>query len=126
VSGEAVSVTAARRAASVDRLFLAYFLRDPDPIGRSWWASLHAAGRPLTAISLEFARSAEFAARYGQLTDTDFVRLVYGNVLQRDPDALGLAYWTGMLAQGRTRGWVMVGFSESPEFVSRTGTTPPR
>jgi hypothetical protein len=126
VDGEPASVTAARRAASIDRLYLAYFLRHADPPGRAWWVSLHAAGRPLSAISLEFARSREFEARYGFLGDTRFVELLYRNVLEREADADGLTYWVGKLHEGRTRGWVMTGFSESAEFVARTGTFPPR
>lgn len=108
-------------ALSIDRLYHAYFLRDPDPGGLAFWRSTHASGTPLSAISAEFARSAEFGARYGALDDTEFVRLVYRNVLERDPDAAGLAYWTGLLAEGRTRGRVMLGFSDSAEFKVRTG-----
>ena len=71
-----------------------------------------------------FAASAEFRDRYGSLDDTAFVRLVYANVLGREPDGGGLAYWSGLLAAGVDRGTVMVGFSESAEFVRATGTIP--
>jgi hypothetical protein len=78
-------------------------------------------GYSLAFVSSSFARSAEFRARYGSLEDTDFVTLVYRNVLGREPDAEGLRHWVTMLADGRSRGWVMIGFSDSPEFKSRTG-----
>ena len=58
--------------------------------------------------------------------DAAFVDLVYRNVLARPPDPAGRAHWAGGLDSGRlTRGGVMIGFSESAEFVRKTGTTPP-
>ena len=64
-----------------------------------------------------FASSPEFIATYGSLNNSDFVTLVYQNVLGRAPDGAGLAYWVAQLNGGfMTRGQVMVGFSESPEY----------
>jgi GH43 family beta-xylosidase len=107
---------------SIRRLYRAYFLRDSDPGGLEYWSELYAGGRSLSAISSGFAGSAEFRARYGTLSDAGFVDLVYRNVLGRAAEPSGHAYWTGMLAAGRTRGWVMIGFSESAEFTVLTGT----
>ena len=106
---------------SVRRLYLAYFERESDAGGLAYWSNLHANGRTLSAISGEFAASAEFRARYGELDNAAFVTLVYNNVLGRSPDAGGLAHWLDMMRQGRSRGWVMIGFSESAEFRSKTG-----
>jgi len=50
--------------------------------------------------------------------------LIYANVLTRTPDDAGFAFWLDRLQQGTSRGGVMLAFSESPEFVVRTGTTP--
>lgn len=108
-------------ANALRRLYRAYFLRDADAGGLFYWGNLFVNGRPLSAISGEFAASAEFTSTYGALSDPEFVTLVYRNVLERDPDTDGLGYWTEMLAAGRTRGWVMIGFSNSAEFRSRTG-----
>jgi hypothetical protein len=45
------------------------------------------------------------------------VDLVYQNVLGRAPDTGGRAYWKGQLDTGaRSRGNVMIGFSESAEY----------
>ena len=58
-------------------------------------------------------------SRYGALDDAQFVNLLYANVLGRAPDAGGLAFWVGELdAARRTRGRVMLGYSESAEYVS--------
>ena len=55
------------------------------------------------------------------INNAQFVTLVYNNVLGRAPDAFGLSYWVGQLDGGlMTRGQVMVGFSESPEYQQRS------
>ena len=106
--------------AQVARLYLAYFLRDPDEAGYEMWVDVRQAGASLPQISSEFVASPEFQRRYGSLSHRQFVELVYKNVLGRQPDAKGLAHWTGVLNNGGSRGSVMVGFSESPEFKKRT------
>jgi hypothetical protein len=103
--------------APVTRLYFAYFLRIPDYGGLLFWVNSFKSGTSLSAISNAFAQSAEFQARYGSLNNAEFVTLVYNNVLGRAPDAGGLAFWTGQLDSGAmTRGQVMLGFSESPEY----------
>lgn len=108
--------------AEVTRLYLAYFLRRPDDEGLEYWFGVRRSGRSLASISDDFAASAEFAGRYGALSDADFVSLIYRNVLGRDPDPGGRAHWSGVLAAGTARGTVMLGFSESDEFRRRTET----
>jgi len=107
---------AATHGPTIVRLYEAYFLRSPDAGGLAYWTRLADAGLPVVEISGYFAASAEFAERYGRLDDGAFVRLVYRNVLRREPDRGGYAYWVGMLGGGLTRGGMMLGFSESPEF----------
>ncbi len=103
--------------APVARLYFAYFLRIPDYSGLSFWAGYYRDGNPLANIANFFAQSTEFTTAYGSLSNGDFVTLVYNNVLGRAPDAGGLAYWKGQLdTNARTRGQVMLGFSESEEF----------
>lgn len=108
------------KRAEVARLYLAYFLREPDEAGYEYWVGVRESGRSLGQISAEFVGSAEFRQRYGSLDNRQFVQLVYSNVLQRNPDGEGLDYWTGQLNSGVSRGDVMVGFSESTEFKNRT------
>ena len=108
------------------RLYVAYFLRPPDVGGLRFWIGRLDGGMSLFAVSQFFSQSQEFRDRYGTLSDPEFVDLVYRNVLGRPPEPNGRAFWAGELSSGRrTRGSVMVGFSESPEFVAKTGTTPP-
>ena len=108
------------------RLYAAYFLRNPDPSGLQFWIARLDAGSSLFTVSQFFSQSQEFRDRYGTLGDPEFVDLVFNNVLGRPAEPDGRAFWIAELSSGRRdRGAVMVGFSESPEFVSKTGTTPP-
>ncbi|MFT7598694.1 MAG: hypothetical protein ACI8TP_001618 [Acidimicrobiales bacterium] len=115
-----VAATPLSPSRQVERLYRAYFDRAPDAEGHSFWTQEVLNGQPLAVVSDAFAQSPEFDATYGALPDTDFVDLVYNNVLSRAPDSIGSEFWTGQLAT-RTRGDVMVGFSESAEFAIRLG-----
>lgn len=107
---------------SIARLYRAYFLRDADKSGQDYWLEKYRSGELcLEDISGSFAGSPEFRSRYGSLDIPRFVRLVYLNVLEREPDPSGYTYWANRLSSGTSRGSMMIGFSESPEFRSRTG-----
>lgn len=104
----------------VVRLYRAYFLRNPDASGLTYWIDERRERRSLRSISEFFASSAEFRNRYGALPDTGFVDLIYRNVLERPGDGSGHRFWVEELSSGRrTRGDLMTGFSESAEYVSK-------
>ena len=109
--------------APVARLYFAYFLRIPDYGGLTFWIGYFRAGNALSAVSQAFATSPEFTNRYGALNNTQFVTLVYQNVLARAPDTAGLNFWVGQLTTGSTRGQVMLGFSESPEYKASSANS---
>lgn len=127
-SAEYVATTGTVRPAvgnedQIRRLYRAYFNRAPDAAGLAhWMAEVQRSG--LGAASAAFASSPEFNDTYGRLTDSQFVNLVYWNVLDRGPDAAGKTYWVGQLGAGRNRGQVMTAFSETVEFLLRTDSTP--
>jgi hypothetical protein len=104
------------------RLYQAALGRAPDPAGLGSWSYGLASGLPLVSAAQSFVNSPEFQARYGALSDPDFVTLTYKNVLGRAPDQAGYSAWTGALAGGMTRAQMVVGFSESPEFISDTSS----
>jgi len=104
------------KVAPIARLYSAYFNRIPDYYGLMYWIGQYKDGTEFVSISDSFASSAEFTSTYGSLGNSEFVSLVYQNVLGRPADADGLAYWKGELDTSRaTRGQVMIGFSESNE-----------
>ncbi len=110
---------------TVYRLYRAFFGREPDGDGVTYWISqARYRDYPAHAIANDFARSAEFQARYGPVSDGQFVDLVYRNVLGREPDAGGRAYWLGQMAAGMIRGSVMLNFSDSVEYGRAVGAGP--
>lgn len=105
----------------VRRLYVAFFRRESDQGGLSYWVGRRDSGTSLVEIADFFETSDEFQATYGSLNNHDFVALVYRNVLGRAPDGGGLSYWVGRLNSGTSRGAMMVGFSDGPEFIARSG-----
>jgi hypothetical protein len=102
---------------SVYRLYRAAFKRTPDASGLGYHLGfLENHGLGLADIAGNFVRSPEFAASYGQLSNIQFVTLLYANVLGREPDAGGLAFHVDNLERGiYTRAQVLLQFAESPE-----------
>lgn len=102
----------------ITRLYRAYFLREPDAGGLSFWIREYKRTNQTNFIDISnfFAISPEFVQRYGSTSNAQFVTLVYQNVLGRAPDPTGFAFWQSELDAGRrARGQVMADFSESPE-----------
>ena len=102
------------------RLYLAYFLRQPDTTGLKYWVGQARKKTKLDAISQTFATSSEFKNRYGKLGNAEFVKRVYLNLFEREPDNGGYLYWTSQLDQGKSRGWVMRQLCESGEYTDKT------
>ncbi len=114
-------VGATSPAARIDRLYVAYFLRAPDFGGLRYWIDTQGSGVSLTRIADAFADSAEFKARYGSLPFGDFIDQLYRDVLGREPDAGGRAYWLDLLQRKKvTKGSIVVFFTEGQELVGRT------
>jgi uncharacterized delta-60 repeat protein len=109
-----------RQLKLVIRLYLHGFLRAPDYAGlMAWSQALRNGQQTPVSVAQAFATSAEFLAKYGQLTDTQFVQQLYRNVLGREADSAGLASWVSRLSGGTSRGEVFLGFSESAEAKAR-------
>ncbi|MEO0862878.1 MAG: DUF4214 domain-containing protein, partial [Pseudomonadota bacterium] len=111
-------------AAQLFRLYQATLGRDPDMVGfHSWHGKLTEGEVTLGDLAAIFVSSNEFNNRFGNVSDNGFVTLLYQNVLNRSPDATGLARWTELLETNTlTRAEVVERFSKSGEFVSATET----
>jgi hypothetical protein len=111
------------KAGPVIRLYIAYFLRNPEFDGYNFWLdAITEGGWTMGQVSDFFSQSQEFQNRYGSLDDAEFVSLVYQNVMGRNPDAPGFAFWTRQLENGRSRGWMMMQFTEAPSFEFQNKT----
>ncbi len=102
--------------APVVRLYYAHLLRAPQYDGITYWAGVVRDGATIVQVSDEFVLSQEFQNRYGELSDAEYVNLVYENVLGRPADDEGLAYWIDLMDKGLSRGAVMASFSDSVEY----------
>jgi hypothetical protein len=56
------------------------------------------------------------------LSSSDFVGVLYQNVLHRPGDPGGLQYWTNVLLQGASEASVLVGFSDGVENRAQTAS----
>jgi Ca2+-binding RTX toxin-like protein len=108
-------------AAQVYRLYGALLDRAPESSGLGNWVdAMQRGGLTLTEAVGGFTGSAEFQARYGQVDDTQYVNLLYNNVLDRDGEQTGIDAWVGGLQGGMTRPQVALGFVESAENIERS------
>lgn len=106
--------------AAIIRLYSAFFNRIPDYDGLIYWCMVYRDGVSLVDIYEFFSQSPEFVTIYGTLDNASYVIQIYRNVLEREPDAEGLAFWTNMLDSGQlARGELMLGFSESEEYRAK-------
>ena len=121
------------KIAPVVRLYFAYLGRRPEQQGFSDWIKYKIgqgpgdwAGREMTIeeMSQYFADAQEFIDKYGTLTNSQFVALLYQNVQGRTGSAEEISSWVNILDNGYNgetwnRGRVMVGFSESTEYKAK-------
>lgn len=100
------------------RLYRAFLGRTPDSGGLKFWVTRRRSGAwSLTRMADYFASSSEFRTKYGMLTNRAFITRIYTDVLGRAADQAGVNFWTAQLdAKKKTRGQIMVGFSESSEY----------
>lgn len=109
-------------AAQVTRLYDTVFDRAPDDAGLTFWTNALRVGVGLDDVAELFVASPEFRDRYGDIGADEFVNLLYQNVLDREPDPEGQAFWTSNLQSGiLDRDDVVLAFSESPEHVAKVG-----
>jgi hypothetical protein len=98
----------------IDDLYRRALGRDAEPAGRAYWRDLVVGGMPLDGVAAHLFGSEEFLARAGG-TPTGFVTALYRQVLHREPDQSGHAFWLRHLAGGTSRPTVAGAFYASPE-----------
>ena len=96
-------------------LYRATFGRVPDAAGLAYWTNLLSDGLTFEQIAGFFAEAEKFEQRFGAPTDSAFIDLVYQNVLGRDPEPAGMAYWLTVL-EATERSAILVYFSQAEEF----------
>jgi serralysin len=102
-------------AAALIRLYRAALGREPDEAGLQWQQGALDGGRSLLQLAADFMAAPEFRSRFGAPGDAQFLDLLYRNVLDRAPDAPGLAFHLARLEGGTSRAEVLLDFAQSPE-----------
>lgn len=99
------------------RLYQAAFNRTPDQAGLGYWIAALDRGASLRDVATYFVRSTEFQSLYGAApSNRDFLNGLYHNVLHRDGDAGGFAWWLDKLdTHAASFTDLLLSFSESPE-----------
>ncbi|MEE8456860.1 MAG: DUF4214 domain-containing protein [Acidimicrobiia bacterium] len=111
---------------SIVRLYCGLFDRRPDAFELEYWVGRYRNGLPLVTIAEAFTHSQEYVARYGVASDSSVVHLLFRDVLGREPNVETTSMLTSALQSGdEHRGQVVVRFTESAEYVRRTGTVSP-
>lgn len=126
------AVAGAAEQALITHYYQSLLRRAPDAGGLAYWDSeatrMRNAGQEpreaFLAMAIQFIESAEYRAF--NRDNAGFVTDLYQAFFARAPDAGGLAYWTGLIAQGLPRGVVLSSFLFSTEFnqytTARLGT----
>lgn len=87
--------------AAVQQLYIGYLGRAADQAGQEFWANAIADGTStIESVALGFTLSQEYQSIYGGLAGADLVAAVYENLLSREADAEGQAFWVGQLESG--------------------------
>lgn len=107
-------------AAQIYRLYDAALDRSPDQAGLAGWVVRLETGTTLSQAAQAFATAPEFVARYGNLSNEDFVKTMYRFSLNREGDAFGISQWKSQLDTGVSRGSILQSFSESVEHRNLT------
>ena len=100
------------------RLYNSAFNRFPDQSGLEYWISMHKSKKnSYRQIANSFIESNEFKSTYGpDISDQEYINLLYKNILDRESDIEGYNYWSNNLNLGiEDRTDILMGFSESNE-----------
>lgn len=111
---------------SIVRLYCGLFDRVPDAFETEYWVGRYRNGLPLVTIAEAFTHGQEFVGRYGKVTDSGLVQILYRDVFGTEPNASIVSTFSKEIASGEQhRGQIVVRFTESADYVELTGTASP-
>jgi len=117
----ALDIGSTQTAGSAYLLYQAAFNRHPDTPGVGYWiAQLDKGANLVTDVAQAFINSPEFISLYGvNPSVSNYVNLLYQNVLHRAGETGGVNYWNNQLNTNTfTRAQVLEYFAASPENVA--------
>jgi hypothetical protein len=90
--------------------------RDPDPGGLQNWVGAIQNGDTRLGVLQKMLQSEEFISVNANLTDDEFLSVLYHSFFNREPDEGGRQSWLGALQGGQSRSSVAQAFTNSDEF----------
>lgn len=97
------------------RMYSVVLGRTPDEGGLDYWTNELKTGKmDGAALASGFIGSPEFTEK--NLSDEDYLKVLYNTFFDREADEAGMAYWLGELQTGMPRTTVLAGFVNSKEF----------
>jgi len=96
-------------------LYIFYFNRAPDWEGFNYWKNKaeNEGYYVLKKISKEFSEHKVFISLYSEMSNLEFVKAIYKNVLGKDGDRDGIDYWTAELDSGVSRSDMVSNFVDA-------------
>ena len=89
--------------------------RNPDDTGLNYWVNRLIKGQSSGSdLANSFVLGAEFTER--NLSNADFISIMYRVFFNRESDTAGMTYWLNKLSAGTSRRQVLNGFVNSKEF----------
>lgn len=108
-------------ASALVRLYSGILDRSPDDDGVDYWLGELSTGQTMTSIAEAFFSSGEFLKGQGSAEPDLLIEALYQQVLARDSDDAGKAYWQAQLEKDDfTLGNLALAFTESAEYISTT------
>jgi uncharacterized delta-60 repeat protein len=101
------------RGQQVDGFYATYLHRTADPDGHAFWVQAFLGGASETDIAVGFLTSDEY--RLAHPDTASFVNALYGDILGRVPDPVGLAVWPALAESPAGRSAVARGILTSVE-----------
>ncbi len=101
----------------IERLYIVLLDRVPDEAGLEYWSNELVSGNKSAAgIISQFVRSKEFLNK--EFNNEEYLTILYKAFFDREPDAEGLAMWSGILENGMSRQYIIKNFADSQEFIN--------
>jgi hypothetical protein len=121
-ANKSVAVVGDASTATVVRLYDGLLGRNAESGGAKFWATAQKNGTSLETIANTFLNSSEFQAAHANLSNEQFVALLYNQALLRTDggasDAAGANFWVDALNNNASRAQVAVGIVGSVEATA--------
>lgn len=115
----ALAISSEHRERFVDALFQDYLNRSAERAGRDSFVSDLSRGATMNQIRASILGSQEYSVRFGRGTVDGYITALYQEVLNRQPDAQGRAFWSGELARGVSKPTMASALLSSQEALRR-------